>query len=353
LGWTTAKTFVTLVGMKADKSAVAARRLSAALAACCLMAASPALARPSARELSRARAHFQQGTELEAAGNWTQALTLFRDVGQVKMTPQVRFHIALCEEHLGRYTSALGGYRLALEDAGRVHAASFKTTVTQHVQDLESRIPKLTVTRGKGAAGATIQLDGVELGISSIGTPIAVDPGPHTLTAKAIGYQPFEKTFDIEEKQKQTLEVDLQAAPSTAPELSSTSSGSSSDQLGAQPKPHSKVVAYVVGGVGIAGLGASGVFYYLRQKSISDLDSACGADHQHCPASSKSTYDAAKRYNILAPVALGVGVAGVGTAIVLLVAGHHSNTDKADHAGLSLEPAAPASDAGMSLVGKF
>lgn len=351
--WTASETFATLIGMRASLS-VTARRLGATLAACCLMAtAAPALARPSARELSRARAHFQQGTELEAAGNWTQALTLFRDVGQVKMTAQVRFHIALCEEHLGRDTSALGGYKLALQGASSVHAKSFTTTVKHHIKDLQTRIPKLTVERGAGAAGATIQLDGVELGISSIGTPIPVDPGPHTVSAKAVGYQPFEKTFDIEEKQKKSIDVTMHATPSVAPELNANASSTPKDQLGEQPQSHSKVAAYIVGGVGIAGLAASGVFYYLRQKSISDLDKACGSDHQHCPASSKSTYDAAKRYNILAPVALGVGVAGVGTAIVLLIAGHHSSTAKADQAALRLEPAAPASQAGVSLVGTF
>src|SRR5689334_16529333 len=51
--------------------------------------------------LDKARAQFQQGLALETAGDWAGALSLFVQVAAVKLTPQVRFHVGLCEEHLG------------------------------------------------------------------------------------------------------------------------------------------------------------------------------------------------------------------------------------------------------------
>jgi hypothetical protein len=89
------------------------------VAAVLLLLEAPALAQ-DADELKRARAQFQQATELEQAGNWAAALQQFREVGQVRMTPQVRFHIAVCEEKLGRLVAALGGYELALAEADAV-----------------------------------------------------------------------------------------------------------------------------------------------------------------------------------------------------------------------------------------
>src|SRR5260221_658363 len=86
------------------------------------LAPRPAFAQDK-KELSKARALFQRAIELEQAGNYTQALEQFRDVGQVRMTPQVRFHIATCEEKLGRLVTALGGYELALADAETVGTA--------------------------------------------------------------------------------------------------------------------------------------------------------------------------------------------------------------------------------------
>ena len=92
-------------------------------------------------ELSEARAAFQRGIELEQAKNWGGALKQFRQVGQVKMTPQVRYHIALCEENLGKLVAALGGYELALADAESVgDGVSFKQEVEASVNDLRARI---------------------------------------------------------------------------------------------------------------------------------------------------------------------------------------------------------------------
>jgi hypothetical protein len=45
-------------------------------------------------DLDRARNLFRQGLSLEAAANWAAALGKFQDVARVKLTPQVRFHIA-------------------------------------------------------------------------------------------------------------------------------------------------------------------------------------------------------------------------------------------------------------------
>src|SRR3954465_5441177 len=71
-------------------------------------------------ELSIARGKFQQAIELERAGDFAQALRLLREVGQLKMTPQVRYHIAVCLDNLGQLVAAVGSYELALADAGTV-----------------------------------------------------------------------------------------------------------------------------------------------------------------------------------------------------------------------------------------
>ena len=100
------------------------------------------------------------------------------------MTPQVRFHIAVCEENLGRLVAALGGYELALADADKV-GSDFKGEVEENVTKLRARIPKLVIDRGAGANAAAIELDGVAVGDSSVGVEVPLDPGPHAVTAKA------------------------------------------------------------------------------------------------------------------------------------------------------------------------
>jgi PEGA domain len=283
------------------------RRFISSLAfACALVAALPASAQDTP-ELKKARAQFQQATELEQAGNWTAALQAFREVGQVRMTPQVRFHIAVCEENLGRLVAALGGYELALADADKVNP-DFKGEVEANITKLRARIPKLVIERGAGASAAAIELDGIAVGNSSVGVEVPLDPGPHAVTAKAPNRKPFEANVTLTERETTRLEVKLAELP---PDLLLGGGAARAD------KPPSKVVPYVIGGVGVASLVGSGVLFGLRQGALSDLEKACPT-RTDCPASEQSRYDDLKFYHYGSQVALGVGVVALGTAGALL-----------------------------------
>ena len=78
-----------------------------------LLLAAPCMAEPTRAELVAARDMFGEARDEEKAGNWTKALTLFEAVAKVKLTPQVRFHIALCEEQTGKLLEALNDFERA------------------------------------------------------------------------------------------------------------------------------------------------------------------------------------------------------------------------------------------------
>ncbi len=299
--------------------------------ACVLALSTPAQAQDAAK-LKKARAQFQQATELERAGNWTAALQAFREVGQVRMTPQVRFHIAVCEENLGRLVAALGGYELALTDADKV-GPDFRAEVEQNVDKLRARIPKLVIERGEGAGAAAIELDGVAVGESSVGVEVPLDPGPHAVTARAPNRQPFEATVTLKERETSRLVVELEAIPQEM--VRPASAPPPSD------KPPSKVVPLVIGGVGVAALVGSGVLFGLRQSALSDLEDAC--DGSVCPKSEQSRYDDLKFYHYGSFVTLGVGVAAVGAAGALLLFQHKKSEPSKDVAALQILPTLPVS----------
>jgi hypothetical protein len=312
--------------------------------------ATPAAAAPDAKELSRARAKFQQATELEQAGQYGDAIALFREVGQVRMTAQVRYHIAFCEEKLGRLVTALGGYELAQSEASEV-GPSFEKEVAARINDLRARIPKIVVKRGEGAEAAKIEVDGVEVGESSIGVEMPVNPGPHTVRAKAPGFEPFSTTVEVSEKEVKPVEVLL--TPAEDEPAGGASAGAAGGEPGdggvrVEPAP-SKVPPLLILGIGAASLAASGVFFYLRESTLSDLDDACGADRDSCPPDQKETYDEAKTYNTLSMVTLGVGVVGVGVGVTWLL----TQKSPEKKSGWSVTPSAPSSEAGVSLIGRF
>ena len=328
---------------------VSSRRWVSSLAlVCALCTGHTAALAQDAAELKRARALFQQATELEQAKNWTAALQAFREVGQVRMTPQVRFHIAVCEEGLGRLVAALGGYELALADADKINP-DFKNEVEANVTKLRARIPKLVIERGAGANAAAIELDGVAVGDSSVGVEVPLDPGPHAVTAKAPNHKPFEANVTLVEQQTTRLEVKLDELP---PELLLTAGSAPAPE-----KPPSKVVPYVIGGLGVATLIGSAVLFGLRQSTLGELEDACGADGKHCPPSKQSRYDDLKFYHYGSMVTLGVGVAAVGTAGALLFFQRKKKEPTAGTAPhLRVVPSLPLvaqSPLGATLVGSF
>jgi hypothetical protein len=326
------------------------RRWASSLSLVCALVSTqaPASAQDAA-ELKKARAQFQQATELERAGNWTAALQAFREVGQVRMTPQVRFHIAVCEENLGRLVAALGGYELALSDADKV-GADFKGEVEGNVTKLRARIPKLVIDRGEGASAAAIELDGVAVGDSSVGVEVPLDPGPHAVTAKAPNRRPFESTVTLKEQETTRLEVKLEEIPQE--QQLPTPAGA---VVPPPDKPPSKVVPLVIGGVGVAALIGSGVLFGLRQSTVSELEDAC--DGTQCPKSKESRYDDLKFYHYGSFVTLGVGVAAVGAAGALLFFQRKKQEPAKDGVARLLLvpslPVTPQAPLGATLSGSF
>src|SRR5262249_47147754 len=62
---------------------------------------------PSKVDLEKAKKAFFEGIAFEEQKKWDEALKRFEAVAKVRMTPQVRFHIALCKENLGMLVEAL------------------------------------------------------------------------------------------------------------------------------------------------------------------------------------------------------------------------------------------------------
>lgn len=307
----------------------------------------PAFADPSPAELKKARANFQRGIELEQASNWSEAIQLFREVGAVRMTPQVRFHIAYCEEGLGRLVTALGGYELAHGEADQV-GADFKNEVETAVTSLRARIPKLFIERGPGADAAAVQLDGIDLGASSVGVEVPLDPGPHAVTAVAPGYLPFNVTADLKEREVTRIVLELKPEPVAA--VAADDRRDRGTRAAQEPSPD-RTIPYVVGGVGIAAIAGAGVLFALRQATAAELEKDC-PNKNACPESNEPTYNRLKAYNIATPITAIVGVACVGTAVALILF-EKKPEDSSPSARLRLAPSAPGALAGATLDYRF
>ena len=295
----------------------------------------------SEEELSRARQLYGQGLTQEAAGDWAGALNAFQQVSRIKMTPQVRYHIARCKENLGRLNEALGGYRLAEYEAERAEKKKPELIgeIKKARESLKARIPKLVIERGDGAAAIKIELDGVALGPAKVGREVSVDPGPHSVVGVTSAGKRFEQTIEVAEGETEriTLHVPEEMRGGAGDENSAAGGGAMTSDLSADSANRaasSSAFPWVVTGLGVASLAASGVFFALRSQAEKELDEGCLGNV--CPDTLESTEQRGKTYALLSGVTLGVGIVGVGVGTVLLVT-RGKKDSSADGASVALQ----------------
>jgi hypothetical protein len=309
------------------------------------------------KAIKDARQKFRQAISLQTGGNWAAALGLFRDVAAVKNTPQVQFNIAICEENLGQLVQALGDYQLAAAQATEEGNAQVAAEVEDRLETLKERIPKILIQRGQNAGIAKISIDGLEVGSAMIGKEMPVDPGQHVVQASSRGHEPFEKKVEINEKQVAEVVIDLVDLPVDDNPYAGagTTAGPAADE-GPQKGPEEKgpnLLPFIIGGVGVASLAASGVFFILRQGAISELEDACGSEGSDCDSRHESIAERGQLYSVLAPITLGVGIAGVGAGTVLFLMGNGGSDSGKDTAGLDVSVGTRGTLAGATLSGRF
>jgi len=218
---------------------------------------------------------------------------------------------------------------------------------TSWVAEIDPRIPSVVVvaTDGSGAAlpeGVAVSVDhGVARNVD--GTAWDMDPGPHTFTWAAADGTKVEKPFLVLEGQKdQRVAVALtpahtaRAAPSSAAVVSS---GGALETAG-----HSRrVLAVVVGGVGLAGVALGAVFGGLTFSAASAVNNDC-PNHRDCSSQTLRDHANAVTFGTVSDVGFIAGGVLVATGLTLYFTAPNGPSPTV---GLDVEPA------GFRLTGRF
>jgi tetratricopeptide (TPR) repeat protein len=261
---------------------------------------------PSPAELEQARAEFAEGLRLEEFRDFVGALERFERVAAVKVTPQVRFHRALCLEKLGRWTDARAEFVRARDSAigNAPELELVRRNSDAHIQVLDQRMPTLTLTLRPLTARVMLDARVIPSGLGT--RPIPLDPGPHVLRVTATGYRELVEQLDVAPAQRLRGNVVLQPLPRTslAPE-----------------RDTSRAPLYISGGIAGAFSIAAAVFYGLRASALSDIDAQCGSGRKQCPESVRASDARGHTYTTLGNVFLGVGIAGAVVALGTIVVG--------------------------------
>jgi len=297
------------------------RTVASALVLGAVLAAPTRLfAQPTPEELAAARQLFNEGKELEKQKSYERAIEKFKKVAGVKMTPQVRFHIALCEENLGHLVEAINGFELAAAEAKR--AGSTATEVAENAPKrasaLHVRVPTLHLVVTGKVRTSRILLDGNPVSASMLGVSMPIDPGAHTVEVQsAAGKATFHKDLKLQERAAQSLEIQVNDV-----EVAAALKDTPPPRL-PPPPPRSLAPVLIAGGLGAASLICSGIFFGLRADTLSTAATECKDPVNYTGCTHTNGVDdviaRGQMYSTLSAITLGVGLAGLGAAGILLL----------------------------------
>jgi hypothetical protein len=296
------------------------------LGASALFCATPAVAaEPTATEIAAAKRWFQEGAGFEKEGRWALALDRFRRAAEIKRTPQILFHVGICEEHVGALVEALVDLERAHDLGQSQGSADVVGAADAELTDLRPRIPTLRIVIPKNTVADRVLLDGAAVAMSVVGEPMSVNPGDHEVTLEA-GRGSTRKTVALKERDAATVALDAPAPsavlePGATPPLAGKASGPPPTASPSAAGHSKSTLGWILVASGGAALGGSVLFWVLRGNEVSKLDREC-PDHV-CKESSRTAVtddiSTGKLYTTLG-VALGAaGIAAIAGGAFLIV----------------------------------
>lgn len=276
-----------------------------------LFAASGAHAQtpPPAKDV--AKKLFEEGVELEKKNDFTGALAKYHEAESITVTAGLHFHLAFCLEQTNKLAAALDAYEVALKLAKDTNKADVQQAIAARLEPLRARVPFLAVKLVTQVNDAVVQLDGASLATVLLdGKPFRIDPGDHTIVARATGYAMVTKKVQVPQGATTNVEIALErdaTPPSTQPQPSREVTEPPHDPA----KQKSNVLPIALGGGAVVLLVTGVVSYVVAGNAQSDARTDC-LTKTACDSPRKKvrTFDA---------LALGgfVGAAGLGALAII------------------------------------
>jgi hypothetical protein len=301
-------------------------RVAAALVAALVLPASAAAQAPA----SEAQRLFQRGRELYDTKRFDEACQLLAQSDRLDPAVGTLGLLASCEEERGRLAAAHRAYRETAERAARTGDPR-GAFARERADKLAERLGFVKVRASGAQVGLEIVFQGERL---RTGDVIAVEPGRHTVTARAPGKREALLTVTVGAGQTVELAIpELEAldAPPRAPVASSPGS------VGLQSGwPLQRTLGWVgvgVGGAGVlVGMVAGGVV--LVKQSTLDNDPGCPDACRDRDA--VSSFNAMRGVSTAGFIAGGV-VLAAGVVLVLTAPSSSARAVAADGRGLVVD----------------
>jgi hypothetical protein len=298
---------------------------------------------PDAQRKAEARAHLKRGAQLIDAEDLTGALAEFEAAYRLVPSATILHNFGIVYQGLGRKAAALDAFERFLTEAPRAPPET-REHARKAVETLRPEVAELRVQ--SDLAGATIFVDGREVGRTPQEKPIYLDPGPHQLSVEKTDVgKVHSQRIEVGAGQRLAVPARLNRPAAAAPaEVAETSTPAE-----APARTWRKPAAWAATvGAAVAG-GLFGRQLYRRDQEVKRFNAKeCGTRGlPDRPEICTQLYNSAKweeKWAIVAGVA--TAALGVGATALFLTAPERPG-------GLALSLRASGTDLGLGLQGRF
>ena len=297
---------------------------------------------PASAQAQDAGALYKKGVAAMAAGKLTQACPMLEKSYEKEARLPTLFALAECENKQTKASSALEHYKAYVERVGLASPADQQAeserrkTATAQIEALEKTLPELTFVMPTNAPDGTIvKLDGR---VAPFLSNVRVQPGEHTVILEVpdIGKVETKVTVATGDKKNVQLTLPGKAGEPTAatapppPEPSKQDAAPPPPPVKEAPPPPAKPVnhtgAFIVGGIGVAGLAVGGVFGVMALGKSKTVEAHCL--DVLCDAEGKKAGDAGKTLGWVSTGGFAVGAILVGVSLYMLFSDSSSSSTK-------------------------
>jgi hypothetical protein len=330
-----------------------------------------------------AEALFQEGRRLLAEGRHSEACPKFVESHKLDPAPGTLLNLADCYERAGLTASAWLSWLDAAAAANTAKQPDRERFARERAAALKSRLVSVAVVvpGTSRIRGLEVQRDGVPLGLASWGTAVPVDPGSHTVTARAPGRKPWQTTVTVVDGVQPVqvtvplLELETGSPPQPAPPVAGPTSpvqpapaaappAGLTQPLATSPPPDAAAptdagsgspqatIGYVAGAAGLVAAVVGTVFGVQAISKNNESKKQCTA-YTTCNVQGWQLRKDARRAATVSTVGFSVAAVGVVGGIILIATAPRAKTSPSTAVALSVRPGFGPSAAEIALNGAF
>jgi hypothetical protein len=268
-----------------------------------------ASAQPSTRDVA-AEELFTEGRDLIQQGRFREACEKFDASRRLEPAVGTLLGLGHCYEAQARTASAWFAYRAAAALAAQRNDPR-RTTAEERAAALEPRLSTLGVVLPavSSQAATRVSIDGEELSPDALRAPLAIDPGPHTVEARAPGRIVWTTQIVVDRAgEKAAVQI-----PALAPEVDLVTEQASAARAAR------RTIGAVLAVGGVVAIGAGAFFGVEAISKGRDANRACPAGEPCFDPAVVHENDTARTFADASTVTIPVGAAivAVGGALFL------------------------------------